>query len=69
LHSQAVIVLLVLVTKDSEAAIDMLKEKECCAYGVRLVCVRACTCVHVTSPRTRHLNCEQWSSLPVTIDV
>ena len=40
-HSQAVIILLVLVTKDSEAVIDMLKEKECCAYGVRLVCVHA----------------------------
>jgi len=40
-HSQAVIVLLVLVTKDSEAVIDMLKEKECCTYGVRLVCVSA----------------------------
>jgi len=37
-------VLLVLVTKDSETVIDIIyaERKECCAYGVRLVCV----CVH-----------------------
>ena len=44
LYSQAVIVLLVLVTKDSETVIDMLKEKEGVPiYGVRLVCV----CMHM----------------------
>ena len=42
-HSQAVIILLVLVTKDSEAVIDMLKEKECvCLWSQTCVCV----CMH-----------------------
>ena len=45
-HSQAVIILLVLVTKDSETVIDMLKEKE----GVPIwrqtrVCVHAHVCM------------------------